>query len=167
MLFSVLCNSVFTPYYSETVLYSSSEIRMENEDGISILFYLQKIFPGILLVCLDLVRIFFFCKTTINRKWIVELVVILLFVLHCFVLDWMWKPEVVLIGKCLIIHSYYYRCQNSKYLLYCCSFGDWYFSLDFFLHCLIMDFLLLNLYCWVILFLASGEQYCACSWLTP
>ncbi|TYJ98465.1 callose synthase 10 [Cucumis melo var. makuwa] len=37
--------SVFTPYYSETVLYSSSEIRMENEDGISILFYLQKIFP--------------------------------------------------------------------------------------------------------------------------
>ncbi|CAM8912641.1 unnamed protein product [Rhodiola kirilowii] len=37
--------SVFTPYYSETVLYSSSELRMENEDGISILFYLQKIFP--------------------------------------------------------------------------------------------------------------------------
>ncbi|XP_020112888.1 callose synthase 10 [Ananas comosus] len=36
---------VFTPYYSETVLYSSSEIRSENEDGISILFYLQKIFP--------------------------------------------------------------------------------------------------------------------------
>ncbi|RXH96125.1 hypothetical protein DVH24_008625 [Malus domestica] len=38
-------NSVFTPYYSETVLYSSSELRVENEDGISILFYLQKIFP--------------------------------------------------------------------------------------------------------------------------
>ncbi|XP_062169425.1 callose synthase 10 [Alnus glutinosa] len=37
--------SVFTPYYSETVLYSSSELRAENEDGISILFYLQKIFP--------------------------------------------------------------------------------------------------------------------------
>ncbi|KAL8123352.1 hypothetical protein AgCh_011353 [Apium graveolens] len=36
---------VFTPYYSETVLYSSSELRTENEDGISILFYLQKIFP--------------------------------------------------------------------------------------------------------------------------
>ncbi|XP_043723776.1 callose synthase 10 isoform X2 [Telopea speciosissima] len=36
---------VFTPYYSETVLYSSSELRAENEDGISILFYLQKIFP--------------------------------------------------------------------------------------------------------------------------
>ncbi|KAF8390568.1 hypothetical protein HHK36_025095 [Tetracentron sinense] len=37
--------SVFTPYYSETVLYSSSELRNENEDGISTLFYLQKIFP--------------------------------------------------------------------------------------------------------------------------
>ncbi|KAK4395651.1 Callose synthase 10 [Sesamum angolense] len=36
---------VFTPYYSETVLYSNSELRVENEDGISILFYLQKIFP--------------------------------------------------------------------------------------------------------------------------
>ncbi|KAI5664996.1 hypothetical protein M9H77_24319 [Catharanthus roseus] len=36
---------VFTPYYSETVLYSSSELRVENEDGISTLFYLQKIFP--------------------------------------------------------------------------------------------------------------------------
>lgn len=41
--------SVFTPYYSETVLYSSSELRVENEDGISTLFYLQKIFPGICL----------------------------------------------------------------------------------------------------------------------
>ncbi|KAJ7956112.1 Callose synthase-like protein [Quillaja saponaria] len=37
--------SVFTPYYSETVLYSSSELQKENEDGISTLFYLQKIFP--------------------------------------------------------------------------------------------------------------------------
>ncbi|KAK7281994.1 hypothetical protein RIF29_10435 [Crotalaria pallida] len=37
--------SVFTPYYSETVLYSNSELQKENEDGISILFYLQKIFP--------------------------------------------------------------------------------------------------------------------------
>ncbi|OAY48210.2 callose synthase 10 [Manihot esculenta] len=36
---------VFTPYYSETVLYSYSELQDENEDGISILFYLQKIFP--------------------------------------------------------------------------------------------------------------------------
>ncbi|XP_017251756.1 callose synthase 10 isoform X2 [Daucus carota subsp. sativus] len=36
---------VITPYYSEKVLYSSSELRTENEDGISTLFYLQKIFP--------------------------------------------------------------------------------------------------------------------------
>ncbi|KAK7824056.1 callose synthase 9 [Quercus suber] len=31
--------------FSETVLYSNSELRVENEDGISVLFYLQKIFP--------------------------------------------------------------------------------------------------------------------------
>ncbi|GAY50990.1 hypothetical protein CUMW_130850, partial [Citrus unshiu] len=31
--------------FSETVLYSTSELQKENEDGISILFYLQKIFP--------------------------------------------------------------------------------------------------------------------------
>ncbi|KAK8465763.1 hypothetical protein PHAVU_009G169400 [Phaseolus vulgaris] len=37
--------SVFTPYYSETVLYGTSELQKENEDGISTLFYLQKIFP--------------------------------------------------------------------------------------------------------------------------
>ncbi|XP_048137131.1 callose synthase 10 isoform X2 [Rhodamnia argentea] len=37
--------SVFTPYYSETVIYSSSDLQKENEDGISTLFYLQKIFP--------------------------------------------------------------------------------------------------------------------------
>lgn len=37
--------SVFTPYYSETVLYSLNELRKRNEDGISLLFYLQKIYP--------------------------------------------------------------------------------------------------------------------------
>nr|XP_043615272.1 callose synthase 10 isoform X2 [Erigeron canadensis] len=36
---------VFTPYYSETVLYSSHDLWEENEDGISTIFYLQKIFP--------------------------------------------------------------------------------------------------------------------------
>lgn len=36
---------VFTPYYSETVLYSSHDLWQENEDGISTIFYLQKIFP--------------------------------------------------------------------------------------------------------------------------
>ncbi|XP_052184832.1 callose synthase 9 isoform X2 [Diospyros lotus] len=37
--------SVFTPYYSEIVLYSMDELLKKNEDGISILFYLQKIYP--------------------------------------------------------------------------------------------------------------------------
>ncbi|TKY50586.1 Callose synthase 9 [Spatholobus suberectus] len=37
--------SVFTPYYSEIVLYSMAELLKKNEDGISILFYLQKIYP--------------------------------------------------------------------------------------------------------------------------
>ncbi|XP_021771976.1 callose synthase 9-like [Chenopodium quinoa] len=37
--------SVFTPYYSETVLYSLNELWKKNEDGISLLFYLQKIYP--------------------------------------------------------------------------------------------------------------------------
>lgn len=41
----ILSFSVFTPYYSETVLYNMSELEKENEDGITILFYLQKIYP--------------------------------------------------------------------------------------------------------------------------
>ncbi|EEC74403.1 hypothetical protein OsI_09759 [Oryza sativa Indica Group] len=41
----MLSFSVFTPYYSETVLYSKDELQKRNEDGISTLFYLQKIYP--------------------------------------------------------------------------------------------------------------------------
>ncbi|XP_007048881.2 PREDICTED: callose synthase 7 isoform X1 [Theobroma cacao] len=37
--------SVLTPYYKEDVLYSYDELNKENEDGISTLFYLQKIYP--------------------------------------------------------------------------------------------------------------------------
>ncbi|KAJ4808067.1 glucan synthase-like 3 [Rhynchospora pubera] len=37
--------SVLTPYYREDVMYSEEEINQEKEDGISILFYLQKIYP--------------------------------------------------------------------------------------------------------------------------
>lgn len=61
-----LC-SVFTPYYSEDVMYDLKkrggkknqekskkdeikELDRENEDGITILFYLQKIYPGKILV---------------------------------------------------------------------------------------------------------------------
>ncbi|XP_074592799.1 callose synthase 12-like [Curcuma longa] len=36
--------SVLTPYYNEEVLYSKEQLQLENEDGISILFYLQKIY---------------------------------------------------------------------------------------------------------------------------
>ncbi|CAB4304391.1 unnamed protein product [Prunus armeniaca] len=41
----MLSFSVLTPYYKEDVLYSDDELTKENEDGISILFYLQKIYP--------------------------------------------------------------------------------------------------------------------------
>ena len=38
--------SVMTPYYSEETVYSKSDLDLENEDGVSIIFYLQKIYPG-------------------------------------------------------------------------------------------------------------------------
>ncbi|KAM6553831.1 hypothetical protein CsatB_014593 [Cannabis sativa] len=37
--------SVLTPYYTEEVTFSVSQLEEQNEDGVSILFYLQKIFP--------------------------------------------------------------------------------------------------------------------------
>ncbi|GJW18747.1 RNA-directed DNA polymerase, eukaryota, partial [Tanacetum coccineum] len=42
---TIVCPIVMTPYYSEETLYSKSDLDMENEDGISIMYYLQKIFP--------------------------------------------------------------------------------------------------------------------------
>lgn len=39
--------SVMTPYYSEETVYSKTDLEIENEDGVSIIFYLQKIFPGL------------------------------------------------------------------------------------------------------------------------
>ncbi|KAK7333639.1 hypothetical protein VNO80_30416 [Phaseolus coccineus] len=41
----MLSFSVLTPYFEEDVLYSDEELNKENEDGISILFYLTKIYP--------------------------------------------------------------------------------------------------------------------------
>ncbi|KAL0449818.1 UNVERIFIED_CONTAM: Callose synthase 5 [Sesamum latifolium] len=41
----MLSFSIFTPYYSEETLYSKSDLEMENEDGVSIIYYLQKIYP--------------------------------------------------------------------------------------------------------------------------
>ncbi|XP_059281975.1 callose synthase 7-like [Lycium ferocissimum] len=42
---NMLSFSVLTPYYNEDVLYSDEELNKENEDGITTLFYLQKIYP--------------------------------------------------------------------------------------------------------------------------
>ncbi|XP_071905091.1 callose synthase 7-like [Coffea arabica] len=42
---NMLSFSILTPYYREDVFYSEEELNQENEDGISILFYLQKIYP--------------------------------------------------------------------------------------------------------------------------
>ncbi|XP_078446407.1 callose synthase 9-like [Wolffia australiana] len=41
----MLSFSVFTPYFAETVLYSLDDLKKKNEDGISTIFYLQKIYP--------------------------------------------------------------------------------------------------------------------------
>ncbi|KAK1403845.1 1,3-beta-glucan synthase [Heracleum sosnowskyi] len=37
--------SVMTPYYSEETVYSRNDLEMDNEDGVSIIYYLRKIFP--------------------------------------------------------------------------------------------------------------------------
>ncbi|KAM5582414.1 callose synthase 3 [Rosa sericea] len=42
---NMLSFSVLTPYYTEEVLFSIEGLEKPNEDGVSILFYLQKIFP--------------------------------------------------------------------------------------------------------------------------
>lgn len=42
---NMLSFSVLTPYYTEDVLFSLQNLEEPNEDGVSILFYLQKIYP--------------------------------------------------------------------------------------------------------------------------
>ncbi|KAL2461368.1 Callose synthase 2 [Abeliophyllum distichum] len=42
---NMLSFSILTPYYNEEVLFSINLLDKPNEDGVSILFYLQKIFP--------------------------------------------------------------------------------------------------------------------------
>lgn len=46
-----------TPYYTEEVLFSLTELEEPNEDGVSILFYLQKIFPGLCFECWEIYHI--------------------------------------------------------------------------------------------------------------
>ncbi|XP_016449067.2 callose synthase 2 isoform X1 [Nicotiana tabacum] len=42
---NMLSFSILTPYYNEEVLFSINSLEKPNEDGVSILFYLQKIYP--------------------------------------------------------------------------------------------------------------------------
>ncbi|ONM41821.1 Callose synthase 7 [Zea mays] len=42
---SMMSFSVLTPYFKEEVLFSPEDLHRKNEDGISILFYLRKIYP--------------------------------------------------------------------------------------------------------------------------
>ncbi|KAF0917198.1 hypothetical protein E2562_017105 [Oryza meyeriana var. granulata] len=42
---SMMSFSVLTPYFKEEVLFSAEDLYEKNEDGISILFYLRKIYP--------------------------------------------------------------------------------------------------------------------------
>ncbi|KAL6615212.1 hypothetical protein ACP70R_037482 [Stipagrostis hirtigluma subsp. patula] len=42
---SMMSFSVLTPYFKEEVLFSQDDLHKKNEDGISILFYLRKIYP--------------------------------------------------------------------------------------------------------------------------
>ncbi|GFQ00467.1 callose synthase 1 [Phtheirospermum japonicum] len=42
---NMLSFSILTPYFDEEVLFSIDSLEKPNEDGVSILFYLQKIFP--------------------------------------------------------------------------------------------------------------------------
>ena len=46
ILLLLFVRRVLTPYFSEDVLFSIFGLEQQNEDGVSILFYLQKIFPG-------------------------------------------------------------------------------------------------------------------------
>ncbi|MCO5572326.1 hypothetical protein L7F22_026079 [Adiantum nelumboides] len=41
----MLAFSVLTPYYSEDVMYTKEQLRVPNEDGVTILYYLQSIYP--------------------------------------------------------------------------------------------------------------------------
>jgi len=66
-LFSIWKCSVFTPYYSEIVLYSMAELQKRNEDGISILFYLQKIYPGTHCLCL-VMPLYFIAQLFVTRS---------------------------------------------------------------------------------------------------
>ncbi|RWR90536.1 Glycosyl transferase [Cinnamomum micranthum f. kanehirae] len=66
---NMLSFSVLTPYYTEDVLFSLPELEEQNEDGVSILFYLQKIYPDEWNNFLERMR----CKSEEELKSIKEL----------------------------------------------------------------------------------------------
>ncbi|CAM0881256.1 unnamed protein product [Alopecurus aequalis] len=53
---SMMSFSVLTPYFKEEVLFSSEDLHKKNEDGISILFYLRKIYPDEWKNCLERIK---------------------------------------------------------------------------------------------------------------
>uniref|UniRef100_A0A453EUK6 1,3-beta-glucan synthase n=1 Tax=Aegilops tauschii subsp. strangulata TaxID=200361 RepID=A0A453EUK6_AEGTS len=53
---SMMSFSVLTPYFKEEVLFSTEDLHKKNEDGISILFYLRKIYPDEWKNCLERIK---------------------------------------------------------------------------------------------------------------
>ncbi|KAF7036500.1 hypothetical protein CFC21_047150 [Triticum aestivum] len=53
---SMMSFSVLTPYFKEEVLFSTEDLHEKNEDGISILFYLRKIYPDEWKNCLERIK---------------------------------------------------------------------------------------------------------------
>lgn len=88
MLF--LFHRVLTPYYQEDVLFSIFGLEQQNEDGVSILFYLQKIFPGF-----TFPSVFKWSCDTITVFWSfvlwTESVVYLRWVDKLFGTSWLWQ----------------------------------------------------------------------------
>ncbi|KAJ7960658.1 Callose synthase-like protein [Quillaja saponaria] len=65
----MLSFSVLTPYFKEDVLYSDDELNQENEDGISILFYLKKIYPDEWTNFVDRVKVYPEDEAEAIRQW--------------------------------------------------------------------------------------------------
>ena len=38
--------SILTPYFGEDIIFTQKVLGLENDDGISVLYYLKKIYPG-------------------------------------------------------------------------------------------------------------------------
>ncbi|XP_062105737.1 callose synthase 7-like [Humulus lupulus] len=66
----MLSFSVLTPYYKEDVLYTDDDLNKENEDGITILFYLQKIYPDEWFNFLDRIKTIDKDKSDLIRQWV-------------------------------------------------------------------------------------------------